>query len=112
MHKRKTVNTARELLDTLDDQLKSIANSFAGLFQREYGAVTAADELQTFMETYDAIIGRQIADATQQSLLIATSEGIDNINLLIEEIRNAKAKTISYLWRQIAGMRRPSAFVS
>lgn len=102
------MNTARELLEILDEQLKSIASSFAGLFQKEYGAVTAADELQTFMSTYDAVIGRQIAEVTQQSLLIATSEGIDNINLLIDEIRNAKAKTISHLWRQIATMRRPA----
>lgn len=104
------MNTSRELLEILDEQLKSIANSFAILFQQEYGAVTAADELQAFMSTYDNVIAKQITEATQQSLLIATSEGIDNMNLLIEEIRNAKARTISYLWRQIASMRRPAAF--
>lgn len=91
--------------ESLDLQLKSIAASFSSQFKQEFGVVTSSNELQTFMSLYDMVIAQRVSEVTQQLLLIATSEGIDNMSLLIQEVRSAKARTISYLWRLIAGLR-------
>lgn len=100
------MNTAREMVDSLDIQLKEIASSYSKQFQQEFGVVTSSNELQTFMSMYDLVIARKVSEITQHLLLVATSEGIDNMSLLIEEVRTAKARTVSYLWRLIAGLRQ------
>ena len=69
--------------------------------------MTSADELQTFMAHREPELTLEVTRITQHLLLVATAEGVDNMAALIDEVRNAKARTVAYLWRQIAALRKP-----